>query len=270
MAKPIPIRIVILGESGVGKTSFADKVLHGVQYHRYDPFQSSQDADNATLQVDGETYSLHIDDVSLTLPRIREFGLQDAIFIQLLKKASGIVLLYDITNEDSYKHVTEFGWKYVWGCRAEGTVSGGKYYVYPTGKLPLLLFLSKRRLRLAGHQRFGCVLVGNKLDLVQGQDADKRAVPKDLAEEWASMVGVESFEVDRFDRIALEASLRDLIRSALHAQRRDREDIQVVKARQDAGAQTDKKQKQKSGRFPSLSKLRKVLPRGRLNSDKET
>lgn len=119
---------------------------------------------------------------------------------------------------------------------------------------------------------------------MQDGGSEKRQVPKELAEEWASMVGVNAFEVDRFDKGALEDVLRDLVTSINWAKRRDGEDLQVVKERErakmeamekrhESTKETDKQAtppakepKQKSKTASTLSKLKGILPGRGLGS----
>ncbi|KAL5379524.1 hypothetical protein DPSP01_008401 [Paraphaeosphaeria sporulosa] len=245
-----PLQFIVLGESGVGKTSFADKVALDTQYHRYDPFamphgsqlpdpnhESQANSTRMKLQVDGELLDIGIMDVSLTPIRVREPGFVSSLFDLFLRDTDGVLLLYDITSEESYKHVTEFGWDYIWACRSS---------------LP--------------SKRFGCTLVGNKVDLVRGGDSTKRQVPKDRAEEWASMVGVNAFEVDRFDKSVLEDVLRDLVKHTDWAQRRTREDMEVIAESkkgameaQEPTAQPTQKTKQKSKVFSTVSRFKNLL-----------
>jgi hypothetical protein len=123
-----PLTFVILGETGVGKTSLTDRVAHNTQYHCYDPFE---DDTRMRLQVGSDLLYIDIRDISLTPIRTMDAGFHIAIFDHELRTADGVVLLYDITSEESYVHVTEFGWDYVWGCRAPGNHSG---LGYPLGK----------------------------------------------------------------------------------------------------------------------------------------
>ncbi|KAL1606467.1 hypothetical protein SLS60_003871 [Paraconiothyrium brasiliense] len=239
------LTITILGESGVGKTSFADKVAHDTQYHRYAPTISPASA-HMSLQVDGDLYELNFDDISLTPIRVREPGFANAIINTAVRKSYAVVLLYDITSEESYRQVTEFGWQYLWDLRDSGDESRTGDY---------------EEENQSETRKFGCVLVGNKVDLVQGDNSDKREVPKDLAEEWASMVGVEAFEVDRFDRNVLEDVLKALIRNTNWAKRRDEEDNEVVRDRQKAKEENAEKpeEQKRISRFPALKRLKVVL-----------
>ena len=101
------------------------------------------------------------------------------------------------------------------------------------------------------------MLVGNKLDLVQAENKAKRQVPRDLAEEWASMVGHKSFEVDRFDRENLEVIMRELVRSVKWAKRRNEEDSKAMHSRQDAMSAVVTVESKRGERSKDLSLLRK-------------
>lgn len=100
------------------------------------------------------------------------------------------------------------------------------------------------------------MLVGNKADLVQGDAKAKREVPRDLAEEWADMVGVRSFEVDRFDRSKLHDVMNQLVRSINRADRRDREDMAMEKAEHDAA---NKQLETKHRRLSSMTRFKETL-----------
>lgn len=261
------LRIVVLGESGVGKTSFADKVAYDTQYYRYDPFACtagprpphpsyntqapqlssngqqtspsqafppSHSATRMKLQVSSDLYEFDIQDISLTSRRIKEPGFMSSMIDDIVSDADGVVLLYDITNKESYTHATEFGWDYVWACKSA---------------------LASRR--------FGCTLVGNKVDLVQGDRSVRRQVPEDLPEEWASMVGVRAFEVDIFNKSVLEDVLRDLVRHTRWAKRRDREDEEVEDERKRVTKKAEEsaeETKRKSRISSMLSRLKSSLP----------
>ncbi|KAF1972319.1 P-loop containing nucleoside triphosphate hydrolase protein [Bimuria novae-zelandiae CBS 107.79] len=239
------LKIVVLGESGIGKTSFTDKVVHDAQYVRYDPtYLFGKHGNQMAMNVDGDVHYIRLDDVSLTPIRSPEHGALSEQYATFIRDADGVVLLYDITDSNSYDAITETGWEYVWSRQAK---SWGRGWDFPNG-----------------HKKFGCVLVGNKVDLLQGEGSVKRQVSKDLAEEWASMMGVEHFEVDRFNREALEDVVRALVRSVQWAKRRNLEDIRMTKIK--SGATTavvqgsiHDQQIQKSKQFLGLTRLKERL-----------
>jgi hypothetical protein len=105
---------------------------------------------------------------------------------------------------------------------------------------------------------------------VQGANSEKREVPRSLAEEWAGMVGVKLFEVDRFDKSRLEDVLRDLVKSTHRAKIRDEEDMTMVRERQIARIQEGPgKTIPKSKKFPSLLRLKAILQGTRWKSTKK-
>ncbi|KAJ4294134.1 hypothetical protein N0V90_007824 [Kalmusia sp. IMI 367209] len=202
------LNIVILGESDVGKSSLTDRFVFNKHMVRYDPFgpaipgAGSEFSSCRALDVDGELWNIYIEDLSTTPMRLREPGFRADVWEERLRKADGIVLLYDVTDEKSYESITEKGWIHVWECRRAEDANGVRY---PTA--------------------------GTKVDLVQGEKSKKREVRKSLAEEWASILGLKAFEVDAYDKERLEDMMRALVRRIKRARQRDAEDIEIVKKR---------------------------------------
>lgn len=215
-----------------------------------------------TLEVDGESERIEPLDVNSALFREQDPNLNLGTFEAMLSRAAGVVLLYDITCKKSYENITSEGYLTVWCNRKAERADGEKYP--------------------AGRQRVGCVLVGNKLDLA----GEKREVRSEVAAEWASMQGMRFYELDAYNREAIEEVMRDLVRSIKKAERRDEEDIQMSKhtvertgegtsqdaegragnqqASQDAGDQqpaSSSKSKEKGGWRKSMSLLWDALPR---------
>lgn len=116
------LQVVVLGESGVGKTSLVDKVIHDAQYVRYEPASffptdGTRSDTQLSLTFEGHNYDLELKDVNLTPIRLRDPGIMVGLFIEWLKYADGIVLMYDITDANSYGHVTGWAWNYIQACR---------------------------------------------------------------------------------------------------------------------------------------------------------
>lgn len=111
----------------------------------------------------------------------------------------GIVFLYDVTDGTSFENLTERGYEYVQRCRGEG-------------------------------RRFGCVLVGNKVDLLD--EGRKREVTKEVVEDWAVKQGVECCEISCFDAEGVEEVVRMMVRS-------------INKERQDARGKRDQERQKK-------------------------
>ena len=110
-----------------------------------------------------------------------------------VKEADAVVLLYDITSLESFEYITRQAYDFLWSCRrlVKGTVGG-----------------------VPGDERqsFGCVLAGNKLDLVNAKP-DLRAVDQFLAEEWAYTQGFRSIELNSLARSGPEQALKLLVKN---------------------------------------------------------
>ena len=122
--------------------------------------------------------------------------------------ADGIVLLYDITSRHSFDRVTNRTYMHVWDAR--NTVSR------KTGDQGKMEGLKKR---------FGCVVVGNKKDLVTGEGGeDKREIDKEEAEQWAESQGFRGSQVSSNNREEVEEAVNALVRSVERAKRMDNRD----------------------------------------------
>jgi Ras-related protein Rab-39B len=76
----------------------------------------------------------------------------------------------------------------------------------------------------ATKKRFGCVLVGNKRDAIIGENASKRQVDKNMAEQWASSQGSKHFEITSSERGEVEEVVKALVDSIARARRMDQRD----------------------------------------------
>ena len=280
------MNIVILGEGGVGKSCFLGMVpthpahlfplksiqinthqfVNGYHFPSYDPTQEAGYRRQLTTS-NNSRYMIEIQDLSSTPMLSPDPTFQRTIFEGILSNADGIIFLYDITDENSYNVLTEHAYELTYLARKEATSTGRNY---PTGR-----------------QRFGGILVGNKVDLVEGEGSEgKRQVRKEKAKEWASMYAWKHFEVDTFRREAAEEVVEALVESMEKAQRRDREDMErSAKERwrengrdmwgkkiepwgEYVGVEEEKKEKKekKNGLSRSWTRVRDALPRFRSNS----
>jgi GTPase SAR1 family protein len=153
-------------------------------------------------------YLIEIQDLSLTPMLSHDPNFSQAIFEHILSTADGIILLYDITDENSYDSLTEHAYELTCPDREEVRSPG---HVYPT-----------RRKRLGG------VLVGNKVDLVEAEGGGaRRQVRKEKAKEWASMHAWKHFEIDTYRREAVEEVIEALLESIAKMERRSREYLET-------------------------------------------
>ncbi|KAF2126295.1 P-loop containing nucleoside triphosphate hydrolase protein [Dothidotthia symphoricarpi CBS 119687] len=162
--------VVVLGESGVGKTCFTDMFLTGKHFTRYDP--TLPFSNHRTLPLGTQTWDIYPTDLSSTT--LRDPAQSNTEYFQrLLADADGIVLLYDVTDWKSFECVTELAYEAVRTCR--------------------------------GGRPFACVLVGNKVDVLD--KGGRRRVGRETAEEWAGERGCGFVEVSCFDGEAVVGAL---------------------------------------------------------------
>ena len=141
--------------------------------------------------------------MSSTVFRDDDATLSLDIFERFLEEASGVVLLYDVTRKSTFDCITSEGYLDIIRNRKQ------------------LCDDVKLRTRM---QRFGCVLVGNKLDLAK----EKREVTQELAQDWGQSQGMMSFEVDTFSQEPINEVMKALVRSIKKAERLAKEDIEEV------------------------------------------
>ncbi|KAF2001522.1 hypothetical protein P154DRAFT_619211 [Amniculicola lignicola CBS 123094] len=133
MASQNPTRvvkhIVVFGESGVGKTCFADMFTHGEHYVNYDPTLEDRMC-RKLLDVNGVTYALDLMDLNASHYREGDPALSAFIFEHWLQEADGVVLLYDITSPSSFDLITDEGYINVFLNR-KATRDDGKQWMGP-------------------------------------------------------------------------------------------------------------------------------------------
>ncbi len=141
------LKILTLGDTSVGKSSFIIKFIDNkfsLNYIATLGFDFKQ----KKIELNGETIRLKIFDTA-GQERFK------SISINIIKKANGILLLYDITNRDSFESVTNW----------------------------------MKSIKDIGSEKICVVLVGNKSDL-----EEKRAVSYEEGEEKANQYDIPFFE----------------------------------------------------------------------------
>jgi GTPase SAR1 family protein len=152
---------------------------------------------------DGTRWAIHIQDLSLAPMLAQNQNFSYDLFEMMIKDADGIVFLYDITDERSFDVLTEHAYLLTELCRKK---------------------VASRFCGTSKRQRFGGVLVGNKIDLVE-RVKEMRRVGKGKAAEWASMHGCKHYEIETFRRDAVDEVVEGLMERIVKAERRDREDL---------------------------------------------
>ncbi|KAH7558582.1 hypothetical protein BM1_04719 [Bipolaris maydis] len=193
------LRIVVLGQAQVGKTCFIDMFLEGTHFISHSAVSSMPLS--RRISHSGASFTLSFIDLDLTGPIAPSYR---KIVEEYLRIADGIVLLYDIICNLSFTSVTHEFYVYAWTCRDGIATKEADDH------------LTKKR--------FGCVLVGNKRDVIVGEDASKRQVDKNMAEQWASSQGLKHFEITTNERGEVEEVVKALVDSIARARRMDQRD----------------------------------------------
>ncbi len=180
--------IVVLSEPSVGKTCFIDQFCYDKSFVAYD-------LDNSALSheiiVDDQVSNLKLMDLSTSFLKPEQGTHPTEWAKRILAQADGIILLYDVTESASLEYITNQAYSYLWCCRrsgAEGAKIAGR----------------------AERESFGCVLVGNKQDLVATHNKIT-AVDPSLANEWAQTQGIRSIEIDSLTRAGPQSALKLLV-----------------------------------------------------------
>ncbi|KAI8941932.1 hypothetical protein NX059_000046 [Plenodomus lindquistii] len=190
------VHILVLGESGVGKTCFTDMFLKGETFIYHDPF----DEIRRLLPVNGKKWPLRPMDISSTMLRDSDPLLDKSAFDFCFRKADGIVLLFDLTSRASFDMLTQDAYLHALTVRDSMSTYDPNW-----GK------------------RCGFVIVGNKADVVM-DDTSVREVEKEVGEEWAQSQGFRYVEVSSRDRRTVDEAMVTLVKSIEVARRRDERD----------------------------------------------
>lgn len=190
------VRILVLGEAGVGKTCFTDMFLKGENFIYHDPF----DEIRRLLLVSGKEWPLRPMDISSTMLRDSDPILDKAVFNLSFAKSKGIVLMYDLTSRASFDLLTQDAYMHALTVRQGMSTNDPNW-----GK------------------RCGFVLVGNKADIV-ADHPEKRDVEREIAEEWAQSQGFRHVEVSSKDRDTVDEAMVILVKNIEASGRRDERD----------------------------------------------
>ena len=164
----IQIKIMILGSSAVGKTSFILKYTE-------DTFQEVHlstigiDSKDKHITLDGKKYKLSIFD---TTGQER----YKSLAFSLIKNTDGIILIYDVTDESTFKAVPDW-------IQSAREKKGENY--------PM-------------------ILLGNKIDL-----EDERKIKTEDGKKLAEKYGLDFFEISNKTNVNIENSILTLVNKIL-------------------------------------------------------
>ncbi|MDP2060452.1 MAG: Rab7 family protein [Flavobacteriaceae bacterium] len=173
------LKIIILGDSGVGKTS----LMHQYVTKKFDNrYKATIGADFLTkdIEIDGQFVTLQCWD---TAGQERFQSLGSAFY----RGADACVLVFDVTQQDSFSHLTSW--------MEEFNIQAGKR---------------------------DCVLIGNKTDL-----ADKRQVTARTAQSWCQKndENIKYFETSAKENTGVEEAFLAVATAALKKKATVEEDV---------------------------------------------
>ena len=168
------ITIMILGNSQVGKTSF---ILRFVE----NTFQSTY---LSTVGIDFKVKNINLGDKEYKLILYDTAGQEryKSLAPNLIKKACGIILVYDITNKSSFDSIPEI----------------------------------MEKVKEEKGNNFPMVLVGNKIDLEQ-----RREIEKEKGELLAEKNGIDFYEVSNKEGINIQEAGLAIVYKILEKRRND-------------------------------------------------
>ena len=164
----MPIKIMVLGNSAVGKTSFILKYTENT-YQEVHLSTVGVDSKEKHITLDGKKYRLSIFD---TTGQER----YKSLAFSLIKNTDGIILIYDVTDESSFKAVPDW----VQSAREK------KGENYPM------------------------IILGNKIDL-----EDERKVKTEDGEELAQKYGLDFYEISNKENVNIENAILTLVKKIL-------------------------------------------------------
>jgi len=167
--EPLSINLIALGNSSVGKTSYFIRI----EENKFIPTFP-------TIGYDIKFKTIELENgkkVKVILTGTSGQERYHSLAPNFIKKADGIILMYDITNRESFDTISKW-WDDILNNKEKD---------------------------------FPVILVGNKCDL-----EDERKVQKEEGESIANKLNTKFFETSNKDGINIEESLRELINMVLN------------------------------------------------------
>jgi small GTP-binding protein len=174
----INYRFILIGNSGVGKTSFFRKLSTGEFYEK----------NISTIGIEKKTFELEIDKNNEGKSEKKNFSISlfdtagqekfRAITYNYFKGADGILLLYDITDKQTFESVEQW------------------------------IESIRQAIENNGETRYAIILIGNKLDLVE-EEVKERAVTEDEARDmckkfdmiWGGERSIKSIDFEKLTKL---------------------------------------------------------------------
>ena len=164
----MPIKIMVLGNTAVGKTSFILKYTENT-FQEVHLSTMGIDYKEKHIIIEGKKYRLSVYD---TTGQER----YKSLAFSLIKNTDGIILIYDVTNESSFKAVPDW-------IQSAREKKGENY--------PM-------------------IILGNKIDL-----EDERKVKTEDGEELAQKYGLNFYEISNKENVNIENAILTLVKKIL-------------------------------------------------------
>ena len=103
--KKVLLRFIILGDAGVGKTALMNQYTHSRFTKKY----------KATIGADFMSKDFNIEDKEITLQIWDTAGQErfDSLGVAFYRGADAVMLVYDITNKDSFQSIEKWRKKFL-------------------------------------------------------------------------------------------------------------------------------------------------------------
>jgi len=164
----MPIKIMVLGNTAVGKTSFILKYTENT-FQEVHLSTMGIDYKEKHIIIEGKKYRLSVYDTT-------DQERYKSLAFSLIKNTDGIILIYDVTNESSFKAVPDW-------IQSAREKKGENY--------PM-------------------IILGNKIDL-----EDERKVKTEDGEELAQKYGLDFYEISNKENVNIENAILTLVKKIL-------------------------------------------------------
>ncbi|GAA5880410.1 hypothetical protein JCM16303_003933 [Sporobolomyces ruberrimus] len=199
---PIPLKIVIVGDGGVGKSSITMQLLRRDFSEEYDP--TVEDSYSTQLSLDGKDYAIEIID---TAGQEEYRGLWAETSA---REGDGFILTYAIDSQDSFELLPDF----LHTLRKAKSPEDNPTPAMTPENTP-----------------FPFIVVGNKCD----KPPQERTVPAQLGLAFARNAGGLFYEVSAKQRVNIDAFFSTLVRAVAKSRELHLEHISRCRGRVDDG-----------------------------------
>ncbi|KAF1942831.1 hypothetical protein EJ02DRAFT_308562, partial [Clathrospora elynae] len=109
------LKIVVFGDTAVGKTCFIDMFLQGKHFIRHSAVELNPLTRDLT--VSSQPYTFSFMDLDFYMLRDSTAPSYKVFIEKHIAGADGIVLLYEITTKASFELAVNETYRYLWSCR---------------------------------------------------------------------------------------------------------------------------------------------------------